>query len=136
MGDNRQQQKTARPPLDFKEVKLVSDPVSKLAIRLMMAETEAGLPQFRRETGEVNDQGHFYRGHRVFREINNGRVSIRGTNFQVFEALWSAVEDFVIKTLQARVDEQDAQRQSQGGHQRPGLKTLSKQDRAKRATGT
>jgi hypothetical protein len=135
-NDQKKPQQQARPPLDFQEVKVFSDPESKLAVRIMAAKMDNGAHKYKRETGEivdVNGQERFFRGHKTFYDIVDGtRVKIREINFQVFEALYMAAGDYIRNDIQAERDEYDARRKNQGPPPRPGLKTLSKQDRARR----
>jgi hypothetical protein len=130
------QKNQARAPLDFKEVKVFSDPESHLAVRIVAAKTERGDFKYKRETGEVGDtDGHerFFRGHRTFWDTQDRRVVIREPNFQVFEALWQAAGEYIRNEIQVDRDEEDARRKNQGPPQRPGLKNLAKQDKARRA---
>jgi hypothetical protein len=130
--NNRNEQQQKRPKLDFQEARVFTDTNTKLAVRVMRAETEGGFPQFRTETGETSADGWFFKGHRAYRDIVNGRVSLRKIDKTILTALMDAAEDFITHELQAVVDKRDAQRKAQGNYERPGLKTLSKQDKAKR----
>jgi hypothetical protein len=135
MSNQGNPQQPKRPPLDFQELKVFADPESKLAVRVVAAKTDSGSYKYKRETGEIgiiDGKEVFFKGHKTFWDLKDRRVEIREINMQVFEALLLAAGNFLRNEIQATRDEEDARRQNQGPPQRPSLKNLSKQDRARR----
>lgn len=119
-----QQKRPYKNPLKWEDDKIIPDPNTKLAVKIQRAEREDKTLVHRMALGSMDDKLE-----KFFPSIF---VRHEPPNFQVIEALMQAAFAHAKKQegyARDRIQGEKSQRKDQ----RPGLKTLSRQDKEKRA---
>lgn len=108
--------KPIRQPLDFQELQVVSDPVSRLAVRIAKAIGDDGRARYRYGIGTLGQVGtpneqKFFRDISLHLQTHHRLVSaVSGADSVILADLIRQAEEVVRLDAQARLDEEDLSR--------------------------
>jgi hypothetical protein len=126
-----------RQPLDFQEIKVLSDQPTRLAVRIVRATGDTGRQMYRYGIGTLgrvgtDSENKFFREVSIFVDVHDRHATVRKLDVQVLGRLVAEAEEFIRTEMQSKLDEQDWSQSSRGPSGPPGLKTLSRRDAQKR----